>query len=41
MSDLILCAKGGRFGGDRALGESEKVLFFVLWGFAGEAETAC
>ena len=41
MSDLILCAKGGRFGGDRALGESEKVRFFVLWVFTGEAETAC
>ena len=30
MSDLILCANGGRFGGDRALRESEKGRFLYL-----------
>ena len=41
MSDLILCAKGGRFGGDRALGDSKKGRFFVHGVFTGEAATAC
>ena len=40
MSDLILCAKGGRFGGDRALGDSKKGRF-VHRVFTGEADTAC
>ena len=41
MSDLILYANGGRFGGDRALRESERGRVFVLGVFTGEAETAC
>ena len=41
MSVLTLCAKGGRFEGQRALGETGRGHSFTLWGFTGEAETAC
>ena len=40
MSVLILCARGGRFEGERALGEIGRGRFFTLWGFTGEADTA-
>ena len=40
-SVLILRARGRRFEGERALGESGRGRFFTLWGFTGGAETAC
>ena len=40
MSVLILRARGGRFEGERALGESGRGRFFALWGSTGGAVTA-